>query len=314
MTRNLASYDTRAQGVATSFSDLVDQGYMSCIRITQVANAFHADTGPSPWVRLPGYQLPAGGVPKAGKPDETRCVGNMTDPPTGNHTERNHPADPTEGPVTGDAVVSLNDMGGPKGGVKPDYSGPPVTFPDAETKNTAKDKCAAVAYLLFCCSLIPGASLVCYDDDIRHMFFQFQLAESEKWMGIFYLVFNFDGVLWYCAITMNRMNMGWRPASQIASRFAEEWLDAWRKVMDRYVAAAWLHKQPQPYRDAHRARCKLLGAAQARPYAAFVFTDSELTAQTLAPPRVSHSSSLANSTVSHSQLSLPSSPPACARF
>ena len=274
MTRNLASYDTRARGVAKSFTALVASEYMTCVRISRVNHTFDADAGPSPWVCLPGYQLPVGGAPKAGKPDETRCLGNMSDPPADDHKERNLPSDPIKGPEHGDPVVSINDMGGPKGGVKPGYAGPPVTFPDKEVKNTPKHKCAAVAYLLFCCTLIPNASLVCFDDDIRHMFFQFQLAESEKWMGIFYLVFNFDGELWYCAITMNRMNMGWRPASQIASRFAEEWLDAWRTVMDRYVVSTWLPKQPQQYRAAHRQRCLELGAAQARPFVAFVYTDN----------------------------------------
>ena len=72
--------------MAQSFNSLMNNGYMSCIRVNHVHEAFCADDGPLPWVLLPGYQLPVGGVPKAGKPDETRCVGNLiTDPRTRPH-------------------------------------------------------------------------------------------------------------------------------------------------------------------------------------------------------------------------------------
>jgi hypothetical protein len=147
------------------------------------------------------------------------------------------------------------------------------------------DKCALIAYLKHCCYLlgVEGAQvdafIVCHGDDSRHMFFQFPLARSERWMSIFYLVCPFvneSGVteLWYCAVVNSKMNMGWRPASQIACRFAEEWLQAWRVAMDRFVARTWLQQQPAAYRKAHRERCRKLGSAQARPFGAFVYTDN----------------------------------------
>ena len=44
-----------------------------------------------------------------------------------------------------------------------------------------------------------------------------------------------DGVLWLCAVHNTTMNMGSRPASKIACRFTEEWLEAWRLQLDSYV-------------------------------------------------------------------------------
>ena len=290
--RNLTSYGVRARGVAKAMQALVAADYMALTRMTPVTSPFQADVGPVPYALIPGFQTPIGGEDKADKPGEARCVGNMGDPPTNKIWEINSPEEPLAGsPAVGDPVVNLNDLGGKKGGVEAavyfasDYDGPVFTFPDKEPKHGPLDKCALIAYLKHCCFLLglegdaADAFIVCHSDDIRHMFFQFPLARSERWMSIFYLVCPFTdefGVetLWYCSVVNSKMNMGWRPASQIACRFAEEWLEAWRVSMDRFVANVWLPAQPAAYREAHRARCELLGSAQARPFGGFVFTDN----------------------------------------
>jgi hypothetical protein len=49
---------------------------------------------------------------------------------------------------------------------------------------------------------------------------------------VFYVVIEIHGVLTLCAVRNTTMNMGARPASKVACRFAEEWLEAWRRQMD----------------------------------------------------------------------------------
>jgi len=82
-------------------------------------------------------------------------------------------------------------------------------------------------------------------------------------------------VLTLCAVRNTTMNMGARPASKVACRFAEEWLDAWRRQMDRYVDTVWIHTKSAEYREALELRKRVLDdREQGRPYWAAVYTDN----------------------------------------
>ena len=81
--------------------------------------------------------------------------------------------------------------------------------------------------------------------------------------------------LWLCAVGERVMNMGSRPASKIACRFAEEWTEVWRRHMDAFVAE-WLPRQPTRLVDALERRRRALGAAQARPWYAEIYTDDNV--------------------------------------
>eukprot|EP00965_Chrysotila_dentata_P045052 1496530-Pleurochrysis_carterae.AAC.1 len=60
--------------------------------------------------------------------------------------------------------------------------------------------------------------------------------------------------------------MGTRPASNICSRFSEEYLDAWRLRFDEWIRDVWLPLQPQALRALLRKRAARLGTTHARPY------------------------------------------------
>ena len=79
--------------------------------------------------------------------------------------------------------------------------------------------------------------------------------------------------LWFCAISEKVMSMGTSPASQIASRFSEEWLEVFRGRMDAYVESVWMIRQSNYVRHKYKQRRTKLGKAQARPYWAGSFTD-----------------------------------------
>ena len=122
-------------------------------------------------------------------------------------------------------------------------------------------------------ALIDGDSLYGYGDDLRHMFFQFPVAPEEYWLCVQYAIFEIDGVLWLCAVHNTTMNMGSRPASKIACRFAEEWLEAWRLQLDSYVLS-WLETKSAAFRQVYAERLSAFGVGQARPYSAKVYTDN----------------------------------------
>ena len=81
--------------------------------------------------------------------------------------------------------------------------------------------------------------------------------------------------LWLCAVGEKVMNMGSRPSSKIACRFNEEWTDVWRRHMDVFVSM-WLRRQPKRLVDALQRRRERLGAAQARPWYAELYTDDNI--------------------------------------
>eukprot|EP00965_Chrysotila_dentata_P155553 5139695-Pleurochrysis_carterae.AAC.1 len=60
--------------------------------------------------------------------------------------------------------------------------------------------------------------------------------------------------------------MGTQPASNICSRFSEEYLDAFRARFDEYVARHWLPRQPLKVQRHLAERARRLGAVHARPY------------------------------------------------
>ena len=95
---------------------------------------------------------------------------------------------------------------------------------------------------------IDGDSLYVYGDDLPHMFFQFPVAPEEYWLYMQYAIFNISGVLWLCAAHNTTMNMDSQPASKIACRFAEEWLEAWRLKLDVFVLS-WLKTKSAEFRQ-----------------------------------------------------------------
>jgi hypothetical protein len=111
-------------------------------------------------------------------------------------------------------IINFNNLTGPKAGAKPGYVGPDL-FPDKEIKPRIKHKYAALAYLRHLAQ-IDGDSLYGYGNVLRHMFFQFPVAPEEYWLCLQYPIFNINGDLWLCTLHNTMMNMGSRPASNIA--------------------------------------------------------------------------------------------------
>jgi hypothetical protein len=111
-------------------------------------------------------------------------------------------------------IINFNNLTGPKGGARPGYVGPDP-LPDKEIKPRIWHKYAALVYLRHLAQ-IDGDSLYGYGNDLCHMFFQFPVAPEKYWLCLQYAIFSINGVLWLCAVHNTTMNMGSRPASNIA--------------------------------------------------------------------------------------------------
>ena len=272
ISRNLASYGTRAQAVAESMMKVVKRGIFKMVPIAPVDTPLEPD-GPCPLSMIPGWEVGCGGVDKPDKPNECRVVGDSSDP----HDERleiNRPHEISNVDAASEGrprVVSFNDLSGPKGGPKEDYDGP-LPFPDKEPKPRPRHKYQAGAVLSHY-AWLAELFLVVHDDDIRHMFWQFFVAQEDTHLTIFRLIVLIDGVRWVVHIIATSMNMGARNASKIACRFAEEWLDSWRVQMDG-VVEQWLPQQTPAFQEAYAERRRCLGFEQARPFWAGVYTDN----------------------------------------
>ena len=218
----------------------------------------------SPFLYTPQNQVPVGGLRK--DDGTARVVGDMSDPHPGQRLRTKPDGDPDGAPAH-----SVNEMSGPKGGVKPDYTGP-LPFPEPEPKPRPRHKYKAATYLSVYAQC-NDTFVVTMDDDMRHMFFQFRVRRSDLYLCVWYLVLQRGEELWFVAIRARTMNQGARNASKIACNFAEEWLEAWRLQMDE-VVLGWLPLQQPAMIAAYESRKQLLGAPQARPFWAAVYTDN----------------------------------------
>ena len=289
---NLKSIEPRVRQVSEAFGKLVEAGYFTAVRLAERGATLQPDADRSPLLYIPQYAVGVGGEDKANNPDEVRVVGDMgcphqavaepqatgppgLDPEPKPRTERARQA--PHGEPDGAVVISLNDMMGPKGGPRPGYSGPPLPFPDPEAKPRPRSKYQAGAVLRHLAGL-ARLPLLGFKADVRHFFFQMFTASEQVWLCVFYawvLLKDADGVqrIYFCAVRVSVVVMGARAASKICCRFAEEWLDAWRRRMDAFVEAEWLPRQTTELQEALAERRTALGHSQARPFWAAVYTD-----------------------------------------
>ena len=261
---NIRRMDTRIAKVNKKLAELTSKGYISAHPICKVHDGLTED-GPNPFLYLPEWDCPLGGADKPGKPDVARVLGDLSAPR--GVRERNEP----DGEPSGPEADSFNDLSGPKGGVKPGFSGY-VPFPDPETKPRPRHKYTATAYLLYYAHLAE-TFCVTLDDDQVDCFFQYDVAEEDLPLCRWNTVDIIDGVIWYIAYKVYTMNQGGRNASKVACRGNELWLDAWRRRMDA-VVADWLPRQTAAMQAAYAKRLEVLGFAQARPFWAALYTDN----------------------------------------
>jgi hypothetical protein len=275
---NLVSLDGHLQSVSASISKLVDKGLYVAVPLT--ANGGQIPDTAVPVMYHPTYSTGKGGVAKKDNPNEARPVGD-SGAPHGDLHALNHPHrhDP------GDAVaVSVNDMTGPTK-APPGYHqrqlnypyargyGPhALPWPDAERKMRPRHGYQALC-VLYALANAAGLPVVGASDDVRWMFFQFYLAAEELWLSTFYMTLHTKQGLQFCLVAERVTNMGTRPMSKIACRFSEEFVDAWRRSLDKWIDAEWLPRQAPALKDMLNQRSAKLGAAQARPYWAAPFTD-----------------------------------------
>ena len=271
--KNLERLDTLMSQAQDSLRSFAKRGYIQIHKVCRADVGLTAD-GPPPSRYFPWWDTPFGCIIKG---DGTgRVVGDMTDPHD-KIRERNKPHGEPDGPW----VVSLNDLSGPKGGAKEGYTGP-LPFPEPEPKPRPRDKYVALALLRFYANLLR-TFVVTLDDDIRHMFFQFNTAKCDRPLNVWNTVMDFNEysvtlklthlVRYLVTISVDVMNMGWRNASKVGSNFAWEWLDAWAREFDTYVGA-WIKRQNRAFIDAYEQRLDSLGHVQARPFWGAVYTDN----------------------------------------
>ena len=259
---NLARLNAIVPEVNEALFELERLQYIEIRWVCRVQDKFDVD-GPCPFNYIPGWDVGIGGLMKAN--GKARCVGNMT-APLGKF-ERNAP----EGPPDGEAVVSFNDLSGPKGGAKEGYKGP-LPFPDPEIKPRPRHKYAALVLLRFYANL-NNTFVVMAWDDMWQMFFQFKVAiEDRPWCN-WNTVARREGHTFQLCIKVGTMNQGGRNSSKIACEMANPWLAAWATQMDAFVEG-WLPNQLPPFREAYKQRRSKLGLIQARPFWGGVYTDN----------------------------------------
>ena len=261
--KNLQRLDDRAQKVVDALLNLEKRGYVSIKKVAMIEAPLDA-AGPIPFIYLPQFECGIGGIDK--EDGTARIVGDQSDPHD-EHRERNSPHGEPDGPI----VISFNDLSGPKGAPKDDYTGP-MPFPEPEPKPRPRHKYTGLAYLSHYAHL-NESFVTTLDDDMRHFFFQFFVALEDQWLCVWYLVMHIDGVLWLVAICAKTMNMGSRNSSKIACNFAQEWLEAWSRKMDDFCEG-WIPTQHPNFVRGYAERLAALGHVQARPFWAGVYTDN----------------------------------------
>ena len=273
--KNLSSLDSRIRQVATPTLKLFKAGLYRGVSIRDADGKLDAD-GPCPLLHVPGYVCSTGGADKGavvpgGPPAaEARRVGNDSSP----HTlvkERNSPHGEANGPV----VLSKNELTGPKcappGYYEPGYTGPKVPWPNKEHKQSAPDLYGGCGVLR--AVAIDGKLLVSHASDVKWMFWQIYLRGDQYWLCTFLLGMEVDGTLKAVMVEERVLNMGLRPASKVASRFSEEWVQAWRRNLRAWVVREWLPRQSAALQQALAWRRDHLGVEQADPFWAAPYTD-----------------------------------------
>ena len=267
---NVQSLDERIAGVAKVMLEHIELGITEVTKICRVeTEVLSPDDPKGPLLNLPSYVVGVGGVDKSDSPGpdgEKRKVGNSTEP-HGEVLARGTP----HGEPDGEIITSFNDMTGPSK-IPEGYDGPPVPWPDRESKRGTRAAYAAESVMLLM-SIISCLPVVGAKDDVRWMFWQFWLAPSEYWLVGGLMILLLDGELWLCATRDCVMTMGVRPASKIACRFIEEFVEASNLELDEYVKHVWLPKQNDELKQLLEERRVKLGAAQARPFFRAPFTD-----------------------------------------
>ena len=278
---NLESLDPRLRSVSRSLCKLVHAGLYVAVKLRRAGGKLDPD-GPPPVRYHPQWSTGKGGADKKDNPSEARPVGDAS-APHGDVLERNHPharacltQQPTPDVADGPIVVSLNELTGPS---KPPsgYDGPvgegtAYPWPSVETKPRPRDAYRANVVIRRMADA-NGTGVVAANDDVRWMFFQFLLWNGERWVATCYIVLELDGEPWFCLLCERVANMGTRPMSKIACRFAEEFLDVWRLSFDAWIRDAWLPHQTHALQTLLSTRRQRWGPTQARPYWAAPFTD-----------------------------------------
>ena len=287
MGHNVFSLKSRARGVGESTAKLIKQGLYVAVPLFAEGETLTAD-GACPLFFTPQQAVGMGGADKAGKPEEKRPCTNCSDP-HGEVNERNSPHGPADGP----RAVAFNNLFGPRR-IPADYDGPPLPFPDPEDKPTTRDVYRA-NQVVGSMAAVNGTYAVASEDDVRWMFFQLYTEPCEYYLSIQYLVIGVckhcgefyvicvcalraaDGsseVLFLFRIKPKVMNMGARPSSKIAVRFAKEFNFAWTERVADYVASIWLPKQSEALRRLLATREHTLGFAHAHPFWTCEYTDN----------------------------------------
>ena len=274
--KNLSSLDTRIRQVAAPTLKLVKAGLYRAVAIREADGKLNVD-GPCPLLHVPGYVNSTGGADKGpvvpgGPPAaEARRVGNDSSPHT-LERERNSPHGEPDGPI----VLSKNELTGPKcappGYYEPGYAGPVVPWPNKERKEGARDLYGGCA-VLRALAAIDGKMLVSHASDVKWMFWQIYLRGDQYWLCTFLLVMELDGALHAVMVEERVLNMGLRPASKIACRFSEEWVQAWRRELRAWVAREWFPRQSAALQSALQWRLEHLGVDQADVFWAAPYTD-----------------------------------------
>ena len=274
--RNLQRLDTRIARVNAKLHKLEAKGYIKIRPICSVQDGLSV-RGPNPFLFMPSWDCPIGGVDKDGRPDNApplpkgdmspvRMVGDMGVPHSPLYV-RNKP----HGNPDGDLVVSFNDLSGPKGKVKESYVGPtPFNYP--EVKPRPRHKMASAAHLRYY-AFVNNTFCVTVGADMVDCFCQHMVADEELHLCVYYTVMLINYVKMLVAIEAGTMNQGGRSSSKLASDFAEEWQESWCVCMDKFVVD-WLPKQTPALQSAYASRREKLGHIQARPFTGYVYTDN----------------------------------------
>ena len=167
----------------------------------------------------------------------------------------------------------------------------PHPFPDPEVKMRPADNYAAYAVLKHMALVdadggADDADVYGVQDDESIMFWQIRTAVSEYPHDQFHVAVRFTPeemaeffqitceapLLVYVVGVYLGLNMGGRPCSKIACRYAEQKMAAWRVRMDDIVAQ-WLPTRSLALQDLLRERAAELGPTHARPFWSDLYTD-----------------------------------------
>lgn len=274
--KNLVSLDTRIRQVANPVLKLIKKGLYRGVTIRSADGRLDPESDVCPLLHVPGYVNSCGGADKGpvvpgATPLEARRIGNDSSPHV-EVRERNSPHGEPDGPI----VVSKNDLTGPKKAppayYEPNYDGPEIPWPDKERKQGPADARGGSA-VLGSLAAIDGKNLVSHTSDVKWMFWQFYTHASQYHICCFLIVMMIEEELLAVMVEERVINMGSRPASKIACRFSEEWMEAWRRGLRAWVRREWLPLQSPALQAALSWRVEHLGPHEGDPFWAAPYTD-----------------------------------------